>query len=88
MATLTRPQNTTRTLSSPLLNSRVPAPFPRELLEQQASTPEIQPDVHILSRPDDESSSVAPEALPSTVAIVSKVYTLSVSTADNRRRET
>jgi len=75
MATLTRPQSTTR---SPLLNSRVPAPFPRELLEQQTSKPEIEPDVHVLSRPDEESSSVAPEALPSTVAIVSKFYALSV----------
>jgi hypothetical protein len=35
MATLIHPKVATRPVASPLLNSSVPAPFPRELLQQQ-----------------------------------------------------
>ena len=52
MATLTRPKLTTRRATSPLLTSAVPAPFPRELLQEQSPElashePGAQPEAEI-----------------------------------------
>jgi hypothetical protein len=59
MATLTRPKLVVRPATSPRLNSAVPAPFPRELLQEREH---LNQDVHPQSETHAAASSLVSEA--------------------------